>query len=142
MPIIFVVFLRELQAVLPLKEKIMMYLKKINMALEPQVIFLETTDKAADFDGFLNFNANGWEAVRHNALIDTLKKGWQIFSVCETDDARAFIIESYAVIEFTSEGKIKVHPAATAPFWAKKTIMVHTIKAKGFSYLSLIESCD
>lgn len=105
-----------------------------------KVVVLETEVPDYNFDGYECFQANRWTQERHNDAIASLKKGWSLFEIVETRDGRFFRVTSSSVVEFTSEGAIRVHPLETAMFWAKQTIRVHTVAARGFEALYLIES--
>lgn len=113
---------------------------RLNGSNRHKVVVLETTTPQYLFDGYENFSANGWEMERHNEAIDALKKGWSLFEICETRDGRHFYISSNSVVEFTEKEGIKVHPSTSAPFWARQTEKVHTVAARGFEMLYLIDS--
>lgn len=107
-----------------------------------KVVVLETATPHYQFDGYENFCPNGWDSDRHNQAMSSLKKGWSLFEICETTDGRYFHISSNSVVEFTQKNGVRTHPSTSAMFWARSTVKVHTVAARGFELLYLIDSHD
>ncbi len=114
----------------------------LNGSNRHKVIIIESKSPDPAFDGYENFCPNGWDRERRNETASLLKKNWSIFQICETIDNRYFLISSNSVVEFTQKNGVRVHPSTSAMFWAKCTVKVHTVVARDFELLHLIDSHD
>jgi hypothetical protein len=105
-----------------------------------KIIEIERNKPSDTFDGYLDFCPVTRTSDKNNTL-NNLKRNYLLFNVCITEDGRQFLIYGDAVIEFTKLGmfsKIVRHQPETAMFFAKQTVDVVTVLAKGLNSLLLL----
>jgi hypothetical protein len=96
-------------------------------------------EPSSEFDGFIYFDPIKRSMSQHNCLIESLKRGYRHFDICEICANRFFWIKPDCVVEFKEES-IVMHPRESAPYWARHVFQVYSCQIKGLDLLWDLES--